>query len=250
MKTLISMSQITRTYRIGGPKGIKVPALRGIDVSIGEGEFVAIMGPSGSGKSTLMNILGCLDKPDSGTCTLDGIDITNLSSREAAIVRGMKTGFIFQSFNLIPRTSALENVERPLMYWRPVPGEKRKAPTRKEGREKAEWLLETMGLKDRMYHLPNQLSGGQQQRVAIARALVMDPACILADEPTGNLDSGTSIEILGLLQKLNREGKTIIMVTHERNYAGYCGRIITLKDGLIVSDEPVEYPMQAPGKEE
>ncbi len=250
MKSIISMSQITRTYQMGGQKGIKVPALRGIDLSIGEGEFVAIMGPSGSGKSTLMNILGCLDKPDSGTCTLDGIDITNLTAKEAAVVRGRKTGFIFQSFNLIPRTSALENVERPLMYWRPVPGEKRKAPSRKEGREKAERLLTAMGLKDRMRHLPNQLSGGQQQRVAIARALIMDPAFILADEPTGNLDSGTSVEILGLLQKLNREGKTIVMVTHERSYAGYCGRIITLRDGLIVGDEPVNNPIQAPSKEE
>jgi putative ABC transport system ATP-binding protein len=223
---------------------IIVRALRGVDFSAETGEFVSVMGPSGSGKSTLMNILGCLDKPTGGTYTLDGIETSTSSSDTFAYIRNRKIGFVFQSFNLLARTTALENVELPLFYRR---GKKQKtrsifkdifqsAAARKECAMAA---LCEVGLADRMDHFPSQLSGGQQQRVAIARAMVNDPAFILADEPTGNLDTGMTLEIMGLFQQLNERGKTIIMVTHEPELAAYTKRIITLRDGELVSDVPV-----------
>jgi putative ABC transport system ATP-binding protein len=232
---------------------IVVRALRGVDFSAEAGEFVSVMGPSGSGKSTLMNILGCLDKPTGGTYTLDGIETSTSNSDTFAYIRNRKIGFVFQSFNLLARTTALENVELPLFYRRrdkaeQVPNEKHpgpprtgtaKAGTAKARRERAEEVLRHVGLEKRMDHYPSQLSGGQQQRVAIARAMVNDPAFILADEPTGNLDTGMTLEIMGLFQELNRQGKTIIMVTHEPELAAYTKRIITLRDGEIVSDTRV-----------
>lgn len=235
---VIELKNITRTYALG--KNNSVHALRGIDLNINRGEFVSIMGPSGSGKSTLMNILGCLDKPDSGSYLLDEIETSKLSSKQAAVIRNRKIGFVFQSFNLLPRTSALENVERPLLYARPLSEEKKITQLKsKERREKAKELLSLVALESRIDHLPNELSGGQQQRVAIARAMVNNPAFILADEPTGNLDSEMSLEILALFQKLNEAGKTIIMVTHEGEYAAYSKRIVTLKDGAVVEDKKI-----------
>jgi len=226
-------------------EAVIVRALRGVDFSADAGEFVSVMGPSGSGKSTLMNILGCLDKPSAGTYMLDGIETSKSDSDTFAYIRNRKIGFVFQSFNLLARTTALENVELPLFYSRPRasrPGarllneKKQTAQTRKELAVSA---LKTVGLDTRMDHYPSQLSGGQQQRVAIARAIVNDPAFILADEPTGNLDTGMSLEIMGLFQELNRQGKTIIMVTHEPELAAYTRRIITLRDGELVSDKQV-----------
>jgi putative ABC transport system ATP-binding protein len=245
---VIELEGITRVYQLSNdmrkkrPAGqhdnIEVRALRGIDFSAGTGDFIAIMGPSGSGKSTLMNILGCLDKPSEGRYRLDGIETASLSPFETAIIRNRKIGFVFQAFNLLSRTTALENVERPLYYYRHLPGAIKQRPIgSKKRREQAETVLRELGLDDRMNHFPNQLSGGQQQRVAIARAMVCDPAFILADEPTGNLDTEMSLEILALFQELNRRGKTIIMVTHEPEYAAYTHRIITLRDGRIVSDK-------------
>jgi putative ABC transport system ATP-binding protein len=216
---------------------VVVRALRGVDFSADEGEFVSVMGPSGSGKSTLMNILGCLDKPTAGTYTLDGIETSTSNSDTFAYIRNRKIGFVFQSFNLLARTTALENVELPLFYRRREKDEKKSHHARKERAVKA---LEAVGLDKRMDHFPSQLSGGQQQRVAIARAMVNDPAFILADEPTGNLDTGMTLEIMGLFQELNNQGKTIIMVTHEPELAAYTKRIITLRDGEIVSDKQVE----------
>jgi len=243
MKAVIELNDITRTYMLSkkGSEETSVHALRSVNLKVEAGDFIAIMGPSGSGKSTLMNILGCLDSADSGTYTLDGIETTALSGKERAVIRNRKIGFVFQSFNLLPRTSAIENVERPLLYRRRLLDEENNSvPSGKERRKRAEHLLRKVGLESRMYHLPNELSGGQQQRVAIARAMVNDPAFILADEPTGNLDSAMSLEVLALFQSLNEEGKTIIMVTHEREYAEYTKRIVTLKDGCIVSDERIE----------
>jgi len=206
-----------------------VRALRGVDFFANEGEFVSVMGPSGSGKSTLMNILGCLDKPTSGTYFLDGEETSKSDSNTFAYIRNRKIGFIFQSFNLLSRTTALENVELPLFYRR-----------EKFNKERAKEVLDEVGLSQRMDHYPSQLSGGQQQRVAIARAMVNDPAFLLADEPTGNLDSEMTLEIMALFQQLNDKGKTVIMVTHEPELAEYTKRIITLRDGLLVSDEQVK----------
>ena len=225
---LIEVDGLTKIYQMGE---VAVEALRGVVVSIAAGEFVAIMGPSGSGKSTFMNILGCLDKPTSGMYHLDGQDVAQMSRDELARVRNRKIGFVFQTFNLLPRTSALENVELPLVY---------NGCSTRERHVRARARLQLVGLQGREHHHPNQLSGGQQQRVAIARALINDPAILLADEPTGNLDSRTSVEILGIFQQLNREnGITVILVTHEPDVAAYASRIIQFRDGHIRKDEPV-----------
>ena len=235
---VIELRGIKREYRMEGKQdAIVVRALRGLDFSASAGEFVSVMGPSGSGKSTLMNILGCLDKPSAGSYFLDGIETSRSSSDTFAYIRNRKIGFVFQSFNLLSRTTALENVELPLFYSRKEKGSPRLST--KERRQRAMEALQEVGLGKRMDHFPSQLSGGQQQRVAIARAMVNDPAFILADEPTGNLDSGMSLEIMGLFQELNNRGKTIIMVTHEPELAAFTKRIITLRDGELVSDAQV-----------
>ncbi|GHT84634.1 macrolide ABC transporter ATP-binding protein [Spirochaetia bacterium] len=237
---VIELRGIKRIYKMEGKQGeeaVVVRALRGVDFSACAGEFVSVMGPSGSGKSTLMNILGCLDKPSEGTYTLDTIETSRSSPDTFAYIRNRKIGFVFQSFNLLSRTTALENVELPLFYRRREKDEKRHtAGSRKERAMKA---LREVGLEKRMDHYGSQLSGGQQQRVAIARAMVNDPAFILADEPTGNLDTGMTLEIMGLFQELNSRGKTIVMVTHEPELAAYTKRIITLRDGELISDKPV-----------
>jgi putative ABC transport system ATP-binding protein len=227
---LILLDRVTRIYRMGD---VEVHALRGISLSIQEGEFVAIMGASGSGKSTLLNTLGCLDRPTSGRYLLAGREVSRLSREELAVIRNRTLGFVFQSFNLLPRTSALENVELPLLY--------AGVPTRERMRRAAE-SLRHVGLAERMDHYPSQLSGGQQQRVAIARALVTHPRVILADEPTGNIDSRSSVELMALLQELGRSGITIALVTHEPDIATFASRVLTIKDGLVRSDrrqEPV-----------
>ena len=243
---VIELRGIKREYRMGGKQSssskdsanvVVVRALRGVDFSAEAGEFVSVMGPSGSGKSTLMNILGCLDKPSGGTYTLDGIETSSSDSDTFAYIRNRKIGFVFQSFNLLARTTALENVELPLFYRRHEKNEKRQNNAVRK--ERAMAALREVGLAERMDHFPSQLSGGQQQRVAIARAMVNDPAFILADEPTGNLDTGMTLEIMGLFQELNRRGKTIIMVTHEPELAAYTKRIVTLRDGELVSDMQV-----------
>jgi putative ABC transport system ATP-binding protein len=240
-RAVIELEAVKRVYRLSN---VEVRALRGVNFRVEAGDFIAVMGPSGSGKSTLMNILGCLDKPSEGHYRLDGIETTGLPTEAAAVIRNRKIGFVFQAFNLLSRTSALENVERPLFYYRPLPGEnKKRSASGKERKDRATAMLREMGLADRMDHLPNQLSGGEQQRVAIVRAMVNDPAFILADEPTGNLDTEMSLEILSLFQELNRRGKTIIMVTHEPEYAAYARRIVTMRDGRIVSDKTL--PQQA-----
>ncbi len=221
---MITLEGVTKTYRLGK---VEVQALRGVDLQVGKGEFVAIMGASGSGKSTLMNILGCLDVPTTGRYLLDGTDVARLNDDQLATIRNKKIGFVFQSFNLIPRTTALHNVEMPLVY--------SGAPDR---RRRALAALQAVGLADRAGHQPTELSGGQQQRAAVARALVTDPAILLADEPTGNLDSASSVEIMKLLATLNTEqGRTIVLITHERDIAGFAKRIVHLRDGLIVGDE-------------
>jgi len=245
---IIELCGIKREYRMDAKHSddaVIVRALRGVDFSARAGEFVSVMGPSGSGKTTLMNIIGCLDKPNDGTYTLDGIETSKSDSDTFAFIRNRKIGFVFQSFNLLTRTTALENVELPLFYSRWDKNEKRNSGfngrrTAREQKERAIAALREVGLEDRMGHYPSQLSGGQQQRVAIARAIVNDPAFILADEPTGNLDTGMSLEIMGLFQELNRNGKTIIMVTHEPELAAYSKRIITLRDGELVSDIEVK----------
>jgi putative ABC transport system ATP-binding protein len=222
---ILATEGLTKDYRLGPHT---VHALRGVSVSIEPGEFVAVMGPSGSGKSTFMNLLGCLDRPTEGRYWLDGQDVARLSRDELATVRNAKIGFVFQMFNLLARTTALENVELPLLYGKTSP---------RVRRERAQARLAEVGLADREHHHPNQLSGGQQQRVAIARALVNDPAVILADEPTGNLDTRTSAEILALLQRLNRDGLTIVLVTHEPDIATFAGRRLRFRDGRLMSDE-------------
>jgi putative ABC transport system ATP-binding protein len=229
MKPVIQLEKIEKTYRNGD---VEVRAVRGVSLDVMEGEFVAIMGSSGSGKSTMMNILGCLDRPTCGRYLLDGTDVSQLVRDRLADIRNRKIGFVFQGFNLLARTSALENVELPMLY---APQEL----STRTVRERAFAALEIVGLADRADHLPNQLSGGQQQRVAIARALCNDPALILADEPTGNLDTHTSIEIMGVFQKLNGRGITIVMVTHERDIASYTKRNIVMRDGVVLSDVAV-----------
>jgi putative ABC transport system ATP-binding protein len=228
-KPVIALADIHKIYRTGE---VDVHAVRGVTLDILPGEFVAIMGSSGSGKSTLMNTIGCLDRPTNGKYLLDGIDVSTLDRDARAKIRNDKIGFVFQGFNLLARTTALENVEMPMLY------NHERVPSQ-EQRERAMHSLELVGLAKRFDHKPNQLSGGQQQRVAIARALVNRPALLLADEPTGNLDSQTSIEVMGVFQKLNDGGMTVIMVTHELDVARYCKRMIILKDGKIVTDEKV-----------
>ncbi|MCD9015142.1 ABC transporter ATP-binding protein [Parachryseolinea silvisoli] len=225
---VIEVKKLSRIFRNGD---IEVHALKDVDLVIGPGEFVAIMGASGSGKSTLLSILGCLDKPTTGEYFLDGVHVTGLDKNELADVRNQKIGFIFQSYNLLPRTTALENVGLPLVYNR--------SSLFGNPREIATKALQQVGLGDRLHHKPNQMSGGQQQRVAIARALVNDPAIILADEATGNLDSKASIEIAELFVRLNDAGKTIIMITHEPDIAQYAKRIVTFRDGIIAADQTV-----------
>ena len=237
---VIEMRGIKREYRMEGKQGesaVVVRALRGVNFSAEAGEFVSVMGPSGSGKSTMMNILGCLDKPSGGTYTLDGIETSSSDSDTFAYIRNRKIGFVFQSFNLLSRTTALENVELPLFYRRREKDEAHQSAL--DRKEMATAALNEVGLGKRLDHFPSQLSGGQQQRVAIARAMVNDPAFILADEPTGNLDTGMTLEIMGLFQELNRRGKTIVMVTHEPELAAYTKRIITPRDGELVSDKQV-----------
>jgi putative ABC transport system ATP-binding protein len=231
---IIELSGVARHYAVGD---IVVKALRGVDLRVEEGEFLSVMGPSGSGKSTLMNILGCLDKPTAGSYVLSGLETSRATPDEFAEIRNSRIGFVFQGFNLLARTSAIENVELPLFYAR--------GAGRRDQRERAGRALADVGLGDRVHHLPSQLSGGQQQRVAIARAMVTEPAFILADEPTGNLDTEMSLEIMGLFQGLNAKGITIVMVTHEPEIAAYTRRVVTLRDGLIVEDAAVEKPRKA-----
>jgi len=228
MKSLIRLENIVKIYRLGE---VEVHALRGVFIEVNEGEFVAIMGPSGSGKSTLMNIIGCLDTPTSGKYYLEGIEVSRLSRNELAKIRNKKIGFVFQTFNLLPRTSALENVELPLFY---------NNTSAKERKKKAMEALKAVGLGGREKHTSAQLSGGEQQKVAIARALVTNPSIILADEPTGNLDTRSSIEIMSIFQKLNEEGRTIILVTHENDISQYAKRLVKIRDGKIVSDGLIE----------
>ena len=236
MEPIIKLVDFRRTYRNGS---LEVHAVRGVTLEISPGEFVAIMGASGSGKSTMMNTIGCLDRPSSGHYFLDDVDVGELNRDELADMRNSKLGFVFQGFNLLSRTSALENVELPLLYCRP--------PIRaREQQERAMDALEMVGLADRADHYPNQLSGGQQQRVAIARALVNQPRVLLADEPTGNLDSRTSIEVMGVFQTLNEQGITIVMVTHELDIASFSKRKVVMRDGLIRTDEPVLSRLYAP----
>jgi putative ABC transport system ATP-binding protein len=235
MPVILEARDLVKRYPLGEGE---VTALRGVSLAVEQGEFVAIMGASGSGKSTLMNIVGCLDRPTGGHYLLDGVDVSQLSRDKLAEIRNTKIGFVFQGFNLLSRTSALENVELPMLYLSNyIPG--------REQRARAEEALATVGLADRAGHYPNQLSGGQQQRVAVARALVNRPALLLADEPTGNLDSQTSIEIMGVFQRLNEKGMTIVMVTHELDIARYTRRNLIMRDGRIVSDLPVSDRLNA-----
>jgi putative ABC transport system ATP-binding protein len=235
MTTVIQLQDLHKTYHTGE---VDVHAVCGVSLEVAQGEFVALMGASGSGKSTMMNIIGCLDRPTRGKYSLDGIDVSQLDRDELADIRNQKLGFVFQGFNLLARTSALENVELPMLYTR----------RRLAGpglRERALKALDTVGLGDRAGHKPNQLSGGQQQRVAIARALSNQPSLLLADEPTGNLDSRTSVDIMGVFQKLNDEGMTIVMVTHELDIAQYTKRMVVMRDGKVVGDSPVANRLNA-----
>ncbi|MBN1921360.1 MAG: ABC transporter ATP-binding protein [Anaerolineae bacterium] len=231
---VITVSDLRKIYTMGTQE---VHALRGVNLTIQRGEAVAIMGPSGSGKSTLMNILGCLDQPTSGKYYLDGADVSDMQDDALAMVRNQRVGFVFQSFNLLARTSALENVQLPLIY---------AGASQKIRRQRAQEVLHAVGLGDRMHHLPNELSGGQQQRVAIARALVNNPSIILADEPTGNLDSRSGREVMAILQRLNREqGITVILVTHDANIGRYANRILHIFDGVVSKEENVKDPIDA-----
>ena len=232
--SIIKTIDLTKIYKVGE---IEVLALKEVNISIQKGEFVAIMGASGSGKSTLMNLIGCLDMPTSGDYYLDGHNTSKMTINEYANIRNQKIGFVFQGFNLLSRTTALENTELPLMYDR--------LNKVKDHRKRALEVLEKVGLADRIDHIPSQLSGGQQQRVAIARALVNDPSIILADEPTGNLDSRTSVEVFSLFQKLNDEGITIVMVTHERDFASFAKRIIEMRDGRVTKDYMIKDRLSA-----
>ncbi len=227
---LVEIHDLVKIYRMGE---VEVRALDGVSLAVRRGEFVAVMGPSGSGKSTLMNVLGCLDRRTSGTYRLDGVDASSFGADERAEIRNGRIGFVFQSFNLLPRTTALENVELPLIYGR-------EALATGERHARALRALHRVGLEGRERHHPSQLSGGQQQRVAIARALVTDPVLLLADEPTGNLDSRTSEEVMALLQELNDGGMTIVLITHEHDIAGHARRAVQMRDGRVVSDTPVE----------
>jgi putative ABC transport system ATP-binding protein len=239
-RPLIEIRDIAKTYRMGS---VQVHALRGVSMQVDKGELMAIMGPSGSGKSTIMNVLGCLDQPTSGEYYLDGVDTSALDDNALAEIRNRKIGFVFQTFNLLPRTTALQNVELPLIYQRT--GFMRGVSGR-ERRQRARQSLEMVGLGDRIHHRPNELSGGERQRVAIARALAMRPAIILADEPTGNLDSRSGAEIVAIFQRLNREmGITVVFVTHDPNIALHTRRVVRLRDGRIVADEQVEDPRDA-----
>ncbi len=238
-EAVIQLEAVEKTYRTGE---VEVHAVRGVSFEIEQGDFVALMGASGSGKSTLMNLLGCLDRPSRGRYLLDGVDVSRLDRNALADIRNRKLGFVFQSFNLLARTSALENVELPLLY---APDKKLSS---REMRDRGMRALQTVGLGDRADHYSSQLSGGQQQRVAVARALINEPEVILADEPTGNLDSRTSVEIMGVFQKLNADGITIVMVTHEPDIAGYAKRNIVMKDGRVRSD--VAVPRRASAAEE
>jgi putative ABC transport system ATP-binding protein len=232
VEPVIRLRAVTKTYRMG--KENLVHALRGADLDVRPGELLALMGPSGSGKSTMMNILGCLDVPDGGTYVLAGQQVRQLNDDQLAAIRNKHIGFVFQTFNLLPRLNAIENVELPLVYGG---GGNRTA--------RAKRALAAVGLGERMHHKPNELSGGQQQRVAIARALLNDPSIILADEPTGNLDSRSSAEILAIFQRLNDEGKTVVMVTHEPDVAEHCRRIVRMRDGVVAGDELVPRPRRA-----
>ncbi len=233
MTPVVALHEITKVYRMGR---VAVPALGGVSLEIAPGEHVAIMGPSGSGKSTLMNLIGCLDRPTSGSYTLDGQDVSHMTEDEFADVRNRRIGFVFQTFNLLPRFSALRNVELPMLY---------AAVPRAERRRRALAALERVGLLARVAHAPQELSGGEQQRVAIARALVNEPTILLADEPTGNLDSRSGEEILAIFQELNARGMTIAMVTHDRDLAAHARRILFLRDGHLVRDEAVPHPVLA-----
>jgi putative ABC transport system ATP-binding protein len=238
VEPVIRLQDLTRVYQMGDTE---VRALDGVTIDVAPGEFLAVMGPSGSGKSTFMNIVGCLDRPTSGTYVLEGVDVSTLDRNARAEIRNDKIGFVFQSFNLLARTSALENVELPLLYSR------KHRLSDAEQLVKARGCLERVGLAARWDHTPAQLSGGQQQRVAVARALVNDPAILLADEPTGNLDSKTSDEIMGIFQSLNDEGKTVVLITHEHDIAEYARRVVAFRDGRVVSDETVANRRSAKG---
>jgi len=238
MNDLITVRNLTKVYRMGD---VEVHALRGVSLAIREGEMVAIMGPSGSGKSTLMNIIGCLDQPSDGTYLLDGVDVGDLDDNELAAIRNQKIGFVFQQYMLLQRTTALRNVELPMLY----------GGRGGSRRERAKAALEAVGMGQRLDHKPNELSGGQQQRVAIARALVNEPRIIMADEPTGALDTRTGEEIMAIFQRLNREqGITVILVTHEHDVAQHAERIISVRDGVVASDEPVRDRVIAQGSAE